>query len=62
MCVYVCMYYTEYCCYFASHFSCDDEIFNAEDMSSMTPLMLATMNKHMEVAYYIIVMYTCVAC
>ena len=35
--------------YFVSHFSCDDEIINAEDKSSMTPLMLATMNKHMEV-------------
>ena len=32
-----------------SHFSCDDKIINAEDKSSMTPLMLATMNKHMEV-------------
>ena len=46
--VYVCII-TEYCSPFVSHFSCDDEIINAEDKSSMTPLMLATMNKHMEV-------------
>ena len=44
---------------FVSLFSCDDEIINAEDKSSMTPLMLATMNKHMEVKgwHIIIVMY-----
>ena len=46
MFMYACITQNNYCCF---HFSCDDKIINAEDKSSMTPLMLATMNKHMEV-------------